>query len=72
MVNKELQKVVSLKTFSNFDKKFSDSKIFWLGDLHTTPTKPLLFCIETSQIMLSLKLKDLTTEMLTNHLEYDY
>ena len=32
MVNKELQKVVSLKTFSNFDKKFSNSKIFWLGD----------------------------------------
>ena len=28
MVNKELQKVVSLKTFSNFDKKFSNSKIF--------------------------------------------
>ena len=38
MVNKELDKVVSLKTFSKFDKRFSNSKLFWLGDLYTTPT----------------------------------
>ena len=38
MVNKELHRVVSLKTFSKFDKKFSNSKQTWLGDLYTTPT----------------------------------
>ena len=38
MVNKELDKVVSLKTFSKFDKRFSNSKLFWFGDLYATPT----------------------------------
>ena len=38
MVNKELQKVLSFKTFSKFDKKCSNSKVFWLGVLYTTPT----------------------------------
>ena len=49
MVNKELQELVSLKTFSKFDKKFSNWELSWLGDLYTTPTQPLQFCIETSQ-----------------------
>ena len=38
MVNKELRKVVSLKTFSKFDKRFSNLKQSWLIDLYTTPT----------------------------------
>ena len=60
MVNKELQEVVSLTPFSKFDKNFSNSKLPWLRDLYAMPTWPLLFCIETSQIMHSLKLNDLT------------
>ena len=38
MVNKELYKVVSLKTFSKFEKKYLNSKLSFLGDLYTTPT----------------------------------
>ena len=35
-VKKELHKVVPLKTFSKFDKKFSNSKLSWLEDLYAT------------------------------------
>ena len=38
MVNKELHRLVSLKTFSKFDKKFSNLKLPWIGDLYTTST----------------------------------
>ena len=38
MVNKQLQEAVSLKGFSKFDKKFSNLKLSWLGDLYTIPT----------------------------------
>ena len=55
MVNKELQEEVSLKIF-----KLSNSKLSWLGDLYTTPTYPLLFCIDASKIMNSLKFNALT------------
>ena len=37
MVNQELQEVGSLKAFSKFDRKFSNSKPYWLGDLYILP-----------------------------------
>ena len=38
MVNKELHEVVSLKPFSKFDKKFSNSKLSWFRDTYIMPT----------------------------------
>ena len=52
MVNKKLQEVVSLKTFSNFQiQKYFDSKIY----MHN-----LCYFVQNSQIMHSLKFNELT------------
>ena len=61
MINKELQEVVSLKSFSEFDRKFSNSNTYWLRDLYIMPTQPLLFSTETSKIKHLIKLNKLTT-----------
>ena len=49
MVNWDFQQKILLSKISKPDKKDSNPEVFCLGDLYTTATYPLLFCILTSQ-----------------------